>query len=54
MTSFSKDLLGSYGFSLITPRGLHAVISLNPWLLLPTKIVVAYAMKQNMSAIFEW
>lgn len=54
MTSFSEDLLGSCGFLLITPQGLHVVISLNPWLLLPTKFMVVYARKQNRFAIFEW
>ena len=30
------------------------VVSLNPRLLLPSKSVLAYARKQNRSAIFEW
>ena len=45
MTSFEKELLGSRAFSLIPLDGLHAIISTNPWLLLPTKSVVAYARK---------
>ena len=54
MTSFRQELLGSYGFSLIPPDGLHAIISTSPRLLLPTKFVVAYARKQIRSTIFEW
>ena len=54
MTSFEQELLGSREFSLIPPDGLSAIISANPWLLLPTKSVVAYARKQSRSAIFEW
>ena len=54
MTSFGQELLGGHGFSLIPPEGLHAIIFSNPWLLLPTKSVVAYARKQSRSAIFEW
>ena len=54
MTSFEKELLGSHGFSLIPPNGLHAIISANLRLLQPTKSVVAYARKQIWSAIFEW
>ena len=54
MTSFELELLGSCGFSLIPPDGLHDIISANPWLLFPTKFVVAYARKQSRSAIFEW
>ena len=54
MTSFGQELLGGRGFSLIPPGGLRAIISINPWLLLPTKFVVAYARKQMKSAIFEW
>ena len=46
--------MGSWGFSLIPPDGLSAVISANPRLLLPSKSVLAYARKQNRSAIFEW
>ena len=45
VTSFEKELLGSRAFSLIPPDGLHAIISTNPWLLLPTKSAVAYARK---------
>ena len=40
-------------FSLIPPVGLHATISANPRLLLPTKFVVAYARKQSRFAIFK-
>ena len=54
MTSFEQELLGSHGFSLIPPDSLHAIISANPWLLLPTKSVVVYAKKQSWSTIFEW
>ena len=54
MTSFEKELLGSCGFSLIPPDGLHAIISANSRFLLLTKSVVAYARKQSQSAIFEW
>ena len=54
MTSFGQELLGGRGFSLIPPEGLHAIISVNPRLLLPTKFVVAYARKQSKSTIFEW
>ena len=54
MTSFEQELLSSHGFSLIPPNGLHAIISANPQLLLPTKFVVAYARKQSQFAIFEW
>ena len=54
MTSFEQDLLGSHGFSLIPFDGLHAIISVNPRLLLSTKSVVAYTRKQSQSAIFEW
>ena len=54
MTSFGRELLGGCGFSLILPKGLHAIISANPQLLLPTKSMVAYARKQSRSAIFEW
>ena len=45
MTSFEKELMGSCGFSLILPDGLSAIISANPWLLLPSKSVLAYARK---------
>ena len=45
MISFEQELLRSHEFSLIPLDGLHAVISTNPWLLLPTKSVVAYARK---------
>ena len=54
MTLFKKELLGSLGFSLIPPNGLGAVISTNPWLLLLTKFVLAYARNQSRFAIFEW
>jgi len=54
MTSFGHELLGDCGFSLIPFEGLHAIISANPWLLLPTKSVVAYARKQGRSTIFKW
>ena len=54
MTSFEQELIGSWGFSLIPPDGLNAVISTNPQLLLPSKSVLAYVRKQNRSAIFEW
>ena len=40
MTSFGRELLGGRGFSLIPLEGLHAIISANPQLLLPTKSVV--------------
>ncbi|KAK9998190.1 hypothetical protein SO802_017793 [Lithocarpus litseifolius] len=48
------ELLGGCGFSLVPPEGLHAIIFVNPRLLLTTKSVVAYARKQSKSAIFEW
>ena len=54
MTSFEQELAGGRGFSLITPEGLSMVVSPNPRLLLPSKSVLAYARKQNWSAIFEW
>ena len=54
MTLFEKELFGSHGFSLISANGLHAIISANPQLLLPTKSVVVYARKQSHSTIFEW
>lgn len=54
MTSFSKELLGGFRFSLVPREGLHAIISLKPRLLLPTRFMIAYARKQNNSAIFEW
>ncbi|KAK9996519.1 hypothetical protein SO802_021205 [Lithocarpus litseifolius] len=54
MTSFGQELLGGRGFSLIPPVDLHAIISANLQLLLPTKSAVAYARKQSKSAIFEW
>ena len=54
MTSFEKKLIGSRGFSLIPPNGLSAIILSNPRLPLPSKFVLAYAKKQNRSAIFEW
>lgn len=54
MTSFSNELHSGYRFSLVPLEGLHAIISLNPRLLLPTKSMIAYARKQNKSAIFKW
>ena len=54
MTSFEQELFGSRRFSLIPLDGLHATISANPRLLLPTKSVVSYARKQSRSAIFKW
>ena len=54
MTSFEQELAGSRDFSLIPPKGLNMVVSLNPRLLLPSKSVLAYARKQNRSVIFEW
>ena len=54
MTTFVDELVGSRGFSLIPPDGLGMVISVNPRLLLPSKFVLAYARRQNRSAIFEW
>ena len=54
MTSFEQELAGSRSFSLIPPEGLGMVVSPNPRLLLPSKSVLAYARKQNRSAIFEW
>jgi len=54
MTSFEKELVDSCGFSLIPLDGLSMVISVNSRLLLPSKFVLAYARKQNRSAIFEW
>ena len=54
MTLFEYELMGSYGFSLIPPDGLNAVLSANPRLILPFKFVLAYARKQSWSAIFEW
>lgn len=53
MISFSQELLGGCGFSLIPPEGLHATISANPLLLLLTKSVMAYAKKQSRLAIFR-
>ena len=52
--TFVYELTGSRGFSLIPPDGLGMVVSVNPHLLLPSKSVLAYARKQNWSAIFEW
>nr|POE69882.1 hypothetical protein CFP56_38090 [Quercus suber] len=49
-----EELLGGREFSLVPPEGLHAIISSNPQLLLPTKSVIANARKQNMSTIFKW
>ena len=43
MTSFNQELLAGRGFSLIPLESLHAIISVNPQLLLPTMSVVAYA-----------
>ena len=54
MTSFEKELMDSCGFSLIPRDGLSTVISANPWLLLPSKSVLAYARKHSRSTIFEW
>ena len=54
MTSFGQELVGSRGSSLIPPDGLDMVVSPNPRLLLPSKSMLAYARKQNRSAIFEW
>ena len=54
MISFEQELLGSRGFSLIPPNSLHAIISTNPRLLLPTKYVLAYARKKSWFAIFKW
>ena len=45
MTSFEKELMGSRGFSLIPLDRLSTIISVNPWLLLPSKSVLAYAKK---------
>jgi len=50
MTSFGQELLRGCRSSLIPPKGLHAIISPNPRLLLPTGSIVAYARKQD---IFE-
>ena len=54
MNSFDAESAGSSSFSLIPPEGLSMVISPNPRLLLPSRSVLAYARKQNRSAIFEW
>ena len=54
MTSFEKELIGSRDFSLVPLDGLSAIISANPRLLLPFKSMLAYARKQNRSAIFGW
>ena len=54
MTSFEQELAGSRSFSLIPPEGLGMVVLPNPRLLLPSKSMLAYARKQNRSAIFEW
>ena len=54
MDTFVAELVGSRGFSLIPPKGLGMVVSVNPRLLLPSKSVVAYARKQSRSAILEW
>ena len=45
MILFEQELLGNCGFSLVPPDGLHAVISANHRLLLPTKSVMACARK---------
>ena len=54
MTTFVNELAGSRGFSLIPPDGLGMVVSVNPRLLPPSKSILAYAKRQNWSAIFEW
>ena len=54
MITFGQELLGGRGFSIIPSEGLHAIIFTNPWLLLPTKFMLAYARKQSRSIIFEW
>ena len=54
MTSFEQELAGSRSFSLIPPEGLGMVVLPNLRLLLPSKSMLAYARKQNWSAIFEW
>ena len=54
MTLFEQELVGSRDFSLIPLEGLGMVVSPNPRLLLPSKSMLAYAKKQNRSAIFEW
>ena len=54
MISFGHELLGGHRFSLVPSKGLHAIIFVNPWLLLPTKSVVAYPRKQSKLAIFKW
>ena len=54
MTSFGEELLGGRGFSLIPFEGLHAIISPNPRLLLPTISMIAYARRQGKFATFEW
>ena len=51
MTSFEKELMGSRGFSLVPPNGLNAIISTNPWLLLPSKSMLAYAKKQSLLSL---
>ena len=52
MTTFENKLMGSRDFFLILSDRLSMVISVNPRLLLPSKSVVAYAKRQNRSAIF--
>ena len=52
MTSFGQELFGGCEFTLIPLKGLHAIISANPRLLLLTKSVVAYVRKQSRFAIF--
>ena len=54
MATFVDELVDSRGFSLIPHDGLGMVVSVNPRLILPSKSVLAYARKQNRSAIFEW
>ena len=54
MISFGQELLGGRGFSIIPFEGLHAIIFTNPWLLLRTKFMLAYARKQSRFIIFEW
>ena len=45
MATFVAELAGSRDFSLIPPKGLGMVVSVNPRLLLPSKSVLAYARK---------
>ena len=53
MTSFGQELLGSSEFFLIPPNGLHAVISANPQLLLPTKFIVVYVSVNTQFCIHD-